>query len=157
MDKNKALLIIAPVLFIAAIYFSVPALMIGRSALLASVNRAGAGFQPFPYKNELLQLLGEESGKQKKPVDLPRGERNPFDISPLKPPEKPVAAAPAEDKGPNVVLMGILMSGARPSAIINDAVVGVGTKIEGLTVKEISEGYVVLTNGVKETTLKLKQ
>jgi hypothetical protein len=160
MDKNKILLIIAPLLVLTALYFCVPALMIGRSALLASVNRAGNGFQPFPYKNELLQLLGEENAERKKFINIPWGDRNPFDTAKLKATAQKTSesvgssAPPAE---PDPVLMGILSGGERPSAIINDIAVGVGAKVGSLTVKEIKDGYVVLSNGVKEKTLKLKQ
>jgi len=160
MDKNKILLILAPLLIITAIYFCVPALMIGRSALLASVNRAEVAFQPFPYKNVLLELLGEGNREQKKLFNIPWGDRNPFDTSTIKTPAKTGSApvgVPEPPEETKAVLMGILSGGEKPSAIINDIAVGVGAKVGSMTVKEIGDGYVVLSNGVKEMTLRMKQ
>ena len=54
-----------------------------------------------------------------------------------------------------LVLNGILASGKEFKAMIGDAVVGKGDKVEGNTVVEVKQDEVILNDGTKDFELKL--
>ena len=154
MDKNKKTIILLFFLMPAAVFVLLPNFK-GNTAKVAAVRSlpfmAKTGFD----KKKLVELLANDNNVQKIPVNRPWGLRDPFDVSPLKvlPPDPKPEVVPVY----NLALTGILWSGAKPSVIINDRVIGVGEKVEGLTVKEIIEGRVVLMDGDREVVLMMRQ
>lgn len=56
-----------------------------------------------------------------------------------------------------LVLNGILASGKTFKAMIGDAIVGKGDKVEGNTVIEVKRDRVILNDGTKDFELKLEQ
>jgi hypothetical protein len=118
----------------------------------------GANSPVFPEKKELQELIADESATVDNAVDPSWGSRNPFDAVTLKallvPPPSP-AVKIIETQ--NFVLTGTFWGGSRPSAIINDEVVGLGGKVQNMTVKDIREGSVVLTDGQNEVVLSLQK
>jgi hypothetical protein len=78
------------------------------------------------------------------------GERSPFEAIAHK------SSSGGASKGKGPVVAGIFWSGPNPSAIIDNEVVGIGSKVGSMTVKEIKEGAVILANGGKEVILKLQ-
>lgn len=112
---------------------------------------------PLPEKEEVMSLITEDNASSDIVLDSAWGNHEPFDATAI------VALPAAEQPKPKVKnnskfsLSGILWSGARPSAVINDQVVGVDTVIYGMTVKEIKENSVLLINGDDQQVLSLHQ
>ncbi|MBF0571097.1 MAG: hypothetical protein HQL12_04430 [Candidatus Omnitrophica bacterium] len=80
-------------------------------------------------------------------------QRNPFDTRGL----NNVNTVKAAVRRPFLVLQGIFLGSSRPSVIINGAVVGIGDKIAGSTVREIKDDSVVLVDARgTEIVLSLK-
>jgi hypothetical protein len=110
----------------------------------------------FPEKQELLDLIADEKNPTEMVIDSAWGTRNPFDAVAAKAALTAAAPAPVPPKvidKQGFILTGIVWTGLRPSAIINDEVVGIGSKVKDLVVKEIKEGAVTLTDGQNEVTL----
>ncbi|MBF0331023.1 MAG: hypothetical protein HQL17_03740 [Candidatus Omnitrophica bacterium] len=132
------------------------AVLMAGPYVLAENVKAPAKEESFD-KNELMDLVAEDNlAIDPVVIDTPWGDRNPFDADTFKvltaPPPPPVFDLKAAVKG-DFILSGIIWSGSQPSAIINDEVIGVGDKIKNLTVKEIKEGTVTLSDGKNEMTL----
>ncbi len=154
--KDKIILAILPVTFFVAICMLVPALFPagskkGDDATAVVVNVASD-------KQQLFQLLAQGGRVEERPSEVNWGDRNPF--APQAPVVKAAPKPPAADPGvqvPVFVLSGILWNGGKPNAIINDFVFGVGETVSGMTVKEITEGSVTLSNDRQGLVLKMQQ
>ncbi|MBF0522292.1 MAG: hypothetical protein HQL24_04460 [Candidatus Omnitrophica bacterium] len=159
MDKNKKIISIVLFLIVPAILF-----WGSNSKPTKAPTPASTTATIFPNKKELTTLMQEDKDWQEKSVKVNWGSRNPFDVSVFKTIETSTASSlkpgtkvhgtAAGDNG--LELMGILSSGPRPSAIINNEVVGLGAKINGMTVKEITDRAVILTDGEKEKILSMR-
>jgi len=154
MDKDKKTLITFIILVIVGIFVYWPK---------GSKNKTAPRALPSEVKKieeldkkKLIDLVSEDKNIQNDLAGQEWGERNPFDLSPLKAPAA-VTAQSEVSSAQSFVLMGVLWGGVKPSAIINDNVFGVGETIEGWTVKAIEESMVVLTNGVNEVVLTMWQ
>jgi len=55
-----------------------------------------------------------------------------------------------------VVLKGVVWHNENPKALLNDEIMGIGEKIGGYTVVEITEDSVLLNDGTKDLRLKMK-
>jgi len=117
------------------------------------------GKDSLPSHQEILSLIKDCSSTQPlvKTV-MAWGERNPFDggARDRKPDKK------KEEKGENKSVMkydlsGIFWNEQKPSAIINDCVVNVGSPVGPSTVKAIRPGEVVLFDGTKDIVLMLQR
>ncbi len=53
--------------------------------------------------------------------------------------------------------LGAIMWGDKPSAFINNSIVSVGDKISDKTVKQIEQNRVIITDGINNYILKLKE
>jgi len=97
--------------------------------------------------NELKGMIAHSRNPQN-PTHKDWEIRNPFNTFKFKKPPEIKKAA----KETNYILEGIIFGSSTPSVIINDKVVGIGSKIEGATVKEITVDRVVLIeeNGKKK-------
>ncbi len=86
------------------------------------------------------------------------GERNPFDDTSM--PRRIVKKEEGKKDNTSVVtydLSGIFWNEQKPSAIINDLVVTIGSVVGSSTVKAIRPGEVVLFDGTKDIVLMLRQ
>ncbi len=163
-EKNKEIMkIVGVVVLVAwAVYLFLPKNVAVKpqdtSKTEALIQKdGGAVGDLFPERKKLMDLVQADNVASEIAVNSSWGERNPFDgvaskaffASP-----DPVVRAPSKDT--KLVLSGILWSGPRPNAIINNNVVGVGGEVNGFTVKEIKEGIVVLNNGTEEIVLSMR-
>lgn len=156
MDKNKILTILFPFLLAVAIYvWASPGVAsprkISRSGSKTSFENASM------TKDELKALVqGSFSVKISDSEAVRWGDRNPFDVSAL---EKSAALPPVvqlKKKTPVYYLSGIIWNDEKPSAIINDSVVRVGSVIDAATVKSIAQDRVILNSDDKDMTLLLR-
>ena len=118
---------------------------------------APGGF--FSEKKDLMDLIADDNAASDIVLDAAWGRHNPFNgaiIAALPAPTMIVKPAKAPGNR-NFVLAGIIWSVARPSAVINDQVLGVGAVIDGMTVKEIKENNVTLSDGTDQVVLTLHQ
>ncbi|NLE65326.1 MAG: hypothetical protein GX606_05375 [Elusimicrobia bacterium] len=114
-----------------------------------------------PEKKEVSFLLGKL-----KPITGPAhgqawGDRNPFDLSsvqgvsqPIVQPVEPVLLPKADPK--KYSLQGILWNEDKPSAIINQKVVGVEEKVADAVVRDIRTDEVIISYGEKDYRLSMK-
>jgi hypothetical protein len=153
MDKNKQLIALV---VLAGISLSVwlpnfkPA---GRKLPGKTVAKNASAA---PDKSTVAALLNTWSSV-KGPAASPMawGERNPFDAGVLDEQKTDLKNDVVEEREPAAYdLNGIFWNETKPSAIINDSVVGVGSVIEAATVKEISAAKVVLNDGTKDIVLR---
>ena len=117
--------------------------------------RADYSFSMEDQEKQLQNLL-RESQDEKIPTGKPWNTRNPFDTSAL----GAVVIYLNHQSSPNhqFDLQGIFLGSARPSAIINKTVVGIGDTIKDCTVETIKENQVVLVDGDgNRLVLTLKQ
>ena len=160
MDKNKKLIIVLPVL----LAISVSVWMSNSRSPASKSQKAGnpaMNEQEFPTKKELIALLS--AAATTKNMDDNRmawGARNPFDFSSFE--KKAVAkkVVVTDGSGKKEIslyrLSGIFWNEVKPSAIINDAVVGVDAVVDFATVKEIRKDRVILNDGNKDIVLMSK-
>ena len=113
---------------------------------------ASSGLVEFQDKKELMDLVKEDNASSDIVLDAVWGERDPFDSEAVKalPDFVPEKKKISVDK---FLLSGILWKAHRPSAIINDKVVGVGSLLLGVKVLEIREGSVILGDGEDQVVL----
>lgn len=162
-EKDKKTAIILVVLIAVAVFVFLPnpkdkkRRTAAPAAVSSSTNTAELKLADDFDKKKLIDLVTDDKNDSKVSFNQEWGERNPFDVSPLKALSvvKPEVKVVSTEKP--LVLMGVLWGGRKPSVIINDKVVGVGDVIEGWTVKEIGESRVALTNGLNEKTLTMWQ
>lgn len=159
MQKNKKILI--------CIFFFV---IVGRAeaappptAVINQKKVAQKNEQPvielFSENKKLMALVETDTDASEIVVNSSWGERNPFDGVAVKSFLAVPDPALAKDslKNKKFILSGIVWTGAKPSAVINNNVVGVGGMVWGAKVKSIKEGSVVLTNGVEDLVLSMRR
>lgn len=165
MRRNKNKILVILVILVTALPLRGDAVELNAVISIAPAAATGAAASPapateakpvaFPEKQELLDLIADEKSPTDMVIDSSWGTRNPFDAAAAKalvaPAQAPVPAK-AIDKQ-DFILSGIVWTGLRPNAIINDEVVGIGDKVKDLKVKEIKEGLVTLTDGQNDVTL----
>ena len=150
MGKNKKLMIALPVLLAVSILVWLPNF---KSSARKTAKKSAVSEIVFPSRAELVSLFDISSGRDAGHAAW--GERDPFDASALE--EKVVevkaveetVVAPAsventaedtkEEAVINYDLKGIFWNATKPSAIINDSVVGIGSVVDLATVKDIQE------------------
>ncbi|MCI0563702.1 MAG: hypothetical protein MN733_34950 [Nitrososphaera sp.] len=72
------------------------------------------------------------------------------------PPLLPLKKKVARDKNPQLIVNGVIEGLGEPYAVIDDAILGIGDQIDGMTVVAIGKGRVTLRNDAgAETTLRL--
>ncbi len=113
-------------------------------------------------QKELMDLINADKSSDDGYISVDWGERDPFDSRAFKTMVKPVTPPVMAVKAPvsmkRYILTGIISSGALPSAIINDIVVGVGADVGGgMAVKAIREDSVIIAGGGREMVLTLLQ
>lgn len=112
--------------------------------------------EDFSGRQELMDLVADENVSMEIVLDMEWGERDPFDAAAVKrllmPVPEPAVVPQAVPDGA-FVLSGLFWNCPRPTVIINDVMLGIGDKLQGLTVKEIMEGFVILTDGKRELSL----
>ena len=108
-------------------------------------------------KKELIKLIDEDNAASEIALDAAWGDHNPFDgkAAAALPDYVPPPKVEPQVDSKNFVLGGILWSGDQPSAIINNNVVWINFTILGMTIKEIKENAVVLSNGTQQMVLSL--
>ena len=109
----------------------------------------------FPEKKELMDLIAEDNASSDIVLEAAWGDRNPFDSAAIQSLPAPAPVKTIESINTKFFLAGILWNVARPSAIINDQVVAVDSVISGMTVKEIKEGIVILSDGTNQLVLPM--
>lgn len=114
---------------------------------------ASSGLIEFQDKKELMDLVKEDNASSDIVLDAVWGKWDPFDSEVIKALPDFVPEKKTKIEADKYLLSGILWSGPRPSAIINDKVVGVGTLIQGVTVTDIREGSVTLSLGEERLVL----
>lgn len=161
MQKNKILLLVVLTGMVAACSLAFaadkPQPKAGKP-VPSPQGIASKAKDPFPEKKELMSLIDEDNAASEISLDAAWGEHQPFDSAMIetlpvfvpKPKESPKRSKPFS-------LAGILWSGPRPSAIIDNQVVGVTSVISGMTVKEITENAVTLTDGTEILVLTLRK
>lgn len=162
MDKDKKTLIIFIILVVIGIFIYWPNNKNQKKKIAVSATAAVVKAPEEIDKKKIIELMAAPYDNKKTKENsliLEWGERNPFDTSSFKAMLQNSGAVRTETvlSKVNLVLMGVLWGGLKPSAVINDKVVGVGDIIEGLTVKWIGESTVILTNGNQEVTLTMWQ
>jgi len=127
----------------------------------AADARIAAAMKSFD-KKELVGLIDDLS-KEDVFEHAEWQSRNPFDTAPI---QDLLGAKPSTSTGPvlkvssvsGFELQGIFLGGYKPSAIINNTVVGVGDEIKNATVKEIKDNTVVLVDSTEaEIILQIKK
>lgn len=151
MARNKKIIAAFPVFLAIAVFAWLP---YANSQTSKSVNKkAGKNFSAI--HDQAQSMIKEYSLVRASPkISADWGERNPFN-----------GGYAAEDiqngqqdhkentSSVEYVLGGIFWNEQKPSAIINDSVVGVGSTVGLAMVKEITEDRVVLSHGNNEVVL----
>ena len=166
MKKNRRIVLLSFLLMVVS-----P--LVGNAAGKASPKKAVAVKPPISQKavvvspsgqdglnsserKDILSLIAEDNATSDIDLDAAWGDRNPFDSAAIEAlPAIIVPVKKAEKDDRMFFLTGILWTGNRPSAIINDQVLGVGSVISGKTVKEIKENTVILVEGINQLDLLL--
>lgn len=153
MERNRKLIIALPLLLIIAVY-------VWLSNLNSSASKPQeAGKDSSASHHEVVSFIKDySSAKVSMKSTLAWGEHNPFDDSSIN--RKIGKKIHNKIKNKSVVkydLSGIFWNEQKPSAIINDLVVDIGSVVGSLTVKEILPGKVVLFDGTKDIVLMLRQ
>ncbi len=170
MEKNKQLTIALPVLLGIVILVWLPHLNSAASKSRGKGNSKEAKDSAISHK-EVVSLMKDYSSAKVSAKNVePWGERNPFDPGLLD--TKMVKDKQDKTKGQtkNLIknkainksvmeyrLSGIFWNEQKPSAIINDLVMDVGSMIGSYKIKEISANKVILSDGIKDVVLMLEQ
>lgn len=143
MEKSEKLKILLPVLIAVTIFVWVRALRGPESK--RGVEKDILGIKVSGGEGELtsLALLSAARGKRAKSPYANWG-RNPFTVG-------------TPDKtDTKLILEGIVWDDKSPKAIISDEIVGIGDKIAGNTVVDITKESAILTDGTRNFELKLE-
>jgi len=85
-------------------------------------------------------------------------EPAPAPVAKAKPePRRAVRAAPRPPKPPALDLSAVVVDGAEKVAIINGRVVGIGEKVEGYTLIDVTPRGAKLRRGARETSIALQE
>ena len=156
MEKSQRYLVILPLSVIIAV------------AVLAGFVRYRFGEAGLPVgtvrvldpsvaadRDQVVSLIALSNRAEEVDQVINWGDRDPFRSQ--VPSESKAPAAGTQLPLPRLELTGIIWSAPRVSAIIDDTVVGVGGSVKGMTVREIVEDAVVLSNGQQDMTLRMKK
>ena len=153
MERNKQLTIALPILLGVAILIWLPHGQPPRKA----PNHKPAGDSLVSH-DEMVVLIRNVSLLPMDKETGAWGDRDPFDAGALEKQGPKSSHAPADLKNAAAYdLSGIFWNEDKPSAIINDSVVNVGSLIDSATVKKISRDQVVLSDGTGDTVLMLRK
>lgn len=160
MENNKKILIV--VIFFLSVGWAVAGFLPKKGPATPNIKVTANKTEQvapvvFSGQKELMDLIEADRGSLGGTVASSWGGRNPFDGVASKALLVPDVEVKDLFKDKKIVLSGILWSGQRPNAIINNKVVGIGGDVEGLKIKEIKEGMVVLSDGVNEMVLSLRK
>jgi hypothetical protein len=148
VEKNKKLILALPVLLGIMIWVWLPNF---SSVFSSGKAQTKTDNNLFAFHDEAVVLVKGLSSK-----DAPRKTgvwdgRDPFDSSDQK------APAPAQEvTAAGYELAGIFWNEQKPSAIVNDTVVNVGSTVGSSTVKDISPSKVTLFDGIKDIILVIQ-
>ena len=150
MDKNKKIILVS-FLLMAAVPSWVFA--VDKPNPVTNVAPSIPLVAGISDEKELAGLINEDNASSDIALDSAWGARNPFDSAAIKALPDIVLVKDVKMHNGKFLLGGVLWTGYRPSAIINDKVVGVGSVISGMIVKEIKEKEVMLSDGVSQIIL----
>lgn len=154
-EQQKTIIAAVVLVIIVGVVFSANFRPKPKAAPAAAVRKVDAN--PMPDRRTLDEFLVYANTAAEADDPASWGPRNPFEsrVRNQLPAVTDPKAPPSERKVYN--LTGIVLGGMRPSAIINDIMVGEGGEIDGMVVKEIKEGEVVLSNGYADQVLYMRQ
>lgn len=143
MKKEKALKMILPFLMVVALLVWSSSLkkgpLKGRQKQGGLKERSGAEFENFADLITRYKMMKKKAEITSEPV---KWGRNPF----LTITGTSGLDGYAQNKTSLFVLNGIVLNQKSPVAVVNGVEVGLNGVIEGYTVTEISEEYIILTN-----------
>lgn len=167
MQKNKKLALALPVLLGIAVCVWRPNFQLSASKSRFTPNKTEINAI---NDVDVVALVKEFTRKDPINPELIWGERNPFRNILLKKTsiedkkntqaiktKQVVKEIPKNKNVVNYYLKGIVWNETKPSVIINDLVLYVGSKIDLFTVMEIRADEVVLSDGTKENVIKLRK
>lgn len=151
-EKDKKLKILLPLLVVGAALVWMPNL---KSTQESAAPQGASQNRLVEVKKMLIYASSNISGNKEFKSEFDQWGRNPFIVEGW---ERSQTVDSVEDETLEDVLMELILSGiifneSRPSAIINNTVVGIGTKIGPYEVIQIFPGKVVLSDGVNEREL----
>jgi hypothetical protein len=158
MGKNNKLAIALPVLLVVAVLVWMPHLKSPVSKSRKMGNNKFKKDAAFSH-NEVMALVKVMSSTSVfGGDDAAWGERNPF-VSErvIKETNKDEGEKNKNPIEAHYYLSGIFWNEQKPSAIINDLVLNVGSVIGSSTVKEINANKVILFDGLKDIVLILRE
>ncbi|GEM_PF-7005086 len=158
MERNKKLTIALPVLLGIAICVWLPNLNPSASKSHGEGNTKASKDLMASHHEAVSLIKGYSAIKTSRKTAMAWGERNPFDAGLIdKNIDNSKQGNTTNKSAVKYDLSGIFWNERKPSALINDSVIDVGSVVGSSTVREISPDKVILFDGAKDIVLILRQ